>query len=162
MKRVFLTLILAACGGDPVRDRAEEALGPEAPGESTGPKHRAGQPCTTCHRDDGPARAFAIGGTIFVAPTDKRGAEGIVVVLADRNGSKRQATTNDVGNFFIASEDWSPAFPIGVTLYEGGVALAMKSGIAREGSCAKCHSDPASPTSAGALYASELRRSVAR
>jgi len=159
MKRGLFTclLVLVACGGDPVRDRAEEALGPEAPGESPGPRHRAGQPCATCHRDDGPARAFAVGGTIFVSPSDKRGAEGIVVVLADRNGSKRQATTNDVGSFFIASAEWSPAFPIAVTIYAGDGAIAMKSGIAREGSCAKCHSDPRGPTSVGALYLSELR-----
>lgn len=162
MKRVIYMLVLFACGGDPVRDRAEEGLGPEAPGESPGPSHRAGQPCTTCHRVDGPARAFVVGGTIYVSPTDKRGAAGIIVVFDDRNGSKRQVMTNDVGNFFIASQDWSPAFPIGVALYDGDTPIGIKTRIAREGSCAKCHSDPRGPTSAGALYASELARSPLR
>lgn len=149
---VFGAMVAVACGGDPVRDRAEESLGPEAPGEQPGPTHRAGQPCAVCHRDDGPARAFVVAGTIFERAGEKKGAEGIVVELADRAGARRQVITNAAGNFFVASEDWPAAWPVTAKLVIDGETRAMKTLIQREASCAKCHSDPSGPKSVGALH----------
>lgn len=146
MKRAICTLVLVACAGDPVVDRAETALGPEKPGEIPGPYHRAGQPCTTCHRDDGPAPSFAVAGTVL-------GAGGVTVDLVDHGGARRTVVTNDVGNFFVTSEQWAPQWPITVKLSSGEKTVAMKTAIFREGSCAKCHRDPKGPSSAGAVVA---------
>ena len=147
MKRALHTLVLIACAGDPVVDRAETALGPEKPGEIPGPYHRAGQPCTTCHRDDGPAPSFAVAGTVL-------GGGGVTVTLADRGGARRTVVTNDVGNFFVTSDEWSPQWPITVKLASGdGTTRAMETPIFREGSCAKCHRDPKGPSSAGPVTA---------
>lgn len=144
--------VALGCGGDPVRDRAEDALGPEAPGEQPGPMHRAGQPCAVCHREGGAAQAFVVAGTVFEKRGEKKGAEGVVVELSDRMGTRRQVVTNGAGNFFVALDDWPAAWPVIARLVVDGEPRAMKTVIQREPSCAKCHSDPSGPTSAGALY----------
>jgi hypothetical protein len=149
---ILLTALVFSCGGDPMRDRAEDALGPEAPGETPGPTHRAGQPCAVCHREDGPARAFVAAGTIFERRGERKGAEGVIVELTDRFGARRVVMTNAAGNFFVNRDDWPAAFPVGVRLVVDGQPRAMQTVIQRESSCAKCHSDPSGPTSAGALY----------
>jgi hypothetical protein len=158
MKRVICMMLPSlwlACAGDPVRDEAEAALGPEAPGEQPGPLHRAGQSCTTCHRDEGSARAFAVAGTIFARAGERRGAEEVVVDLSDARGSRRRAVTNVAGNFFVAADDWRPVWPVRAKLVVGGRERAMESVIQREGSCATCHSDPRGPASAGPILAEE-------
>jgi hypothetical protein len=134
---------------DPVRDAEIEALGPEAPGESPGPEHRAGQPCLHCHSKGGPAEAhpFAIAGTIYeTSAWDSKPASNITVQFVDANGASPRSeppVSNDVGNFWLPVEDWpGMAFPLRVGLYDdpGKPPIqVMNSLIGREGSCNFCH-----------------------
>jgi hypothetical protein len=146
-----LALAIGGTSGctDPVRDAEIEALGPEAPGETPGPEHRAGQPCLHCHSKGGPAEAhpFALAGTIFETPAfDSKPAANITVQFVDANGNAQRSeppVTNDVGNFWLPLEDWPDmAFPIRVGLYNdpGKPPIqVMNSLIGREGSCNFCH-----------------------
>lgn len=135
---------------DPVHDIQVKALGGEAPNVPVGEYHRAGQPCTTCHGQYGPASTqFAIAGTVFHGPEKAIGEEGVRVELVDATGSQRNATTNCVGNFAIPTSDWNPAFPVLVQIRKGTQLRAMQSHIGREGSCSQCHKDPPSFDSPG-------------
>jgi hypothetical protein len=171
-------LLGAASCADPTHDAEVNALGPEAPGVSPGPTHRPGQPCLTCHGGDGPANAsFVTAGTIYqnkyvAGTTAYAPLVAGVVHLVDSTGSTFNATTNEVGNFFVTSHDWNAVFPLGdytpavdggVTDYIGvtsasetlGNGQAMTSHIGRGGvyaSCSYCHFDPPGPTSAGHVY----------
>jgi cytochrome c553 len=144
----LLSLVLASAGAlgscvDPVHDAQVKALGAEANGVPQGEFHRAGQPCTTCHEDTGPASTvFSVAGTVFYGPERTIGAGGVEVLMVDSDGAKRSVTTNCVGNFFIPRDAWDPAFPILVSLAQGSTTVSMKSEISREGSCANCHRDP--------------------
>jgi hypothetical protein len=134
--------LLGSCV-DPVHNAQVKALGGEATGVPQGEFHRAGQPCTTCHEDSGPASTvFSVAGTVFYGPERSIGAGGVEVLLVDSDGAKRSVTTNCVGNFFIPRDSWDPAFPILVSLAQGTTTVSMKSQISREGSCANCHRDP--------------------
>src|SRR5512140_3650476 len=97
---VAAAVAIGSCA-DPVHDLQVKALGGEAPNVPTGEYHRAGQPCTTCHGQYGPATSqFAIGGTVFHGPDKAIGEEGVRIEMVDSTGSQRNATTNCVGNFF--------------------------------------------------------------
>jgi hypothetical protein len=142
-----LGLCLAAC--DPVHTDEIAALGGEAPGVPRGPTHRPGQPCLLCH-DGGRAHEFSVAGTVFESPLNSQGASGVTVTMVDSAGSMYAATTNAVGNFYVTPDEWTPAYPLpSTTLTDGHVSTPMYSEIARNGSCAGCHTNPASPTSPG-------------
>lgn len=134
---------IAACW-DPVRSDAVEALGPERKGVLPGPSHRPGQPCLTCHGGDGPGSPqFAAAGTIYSAEGIAEPIEGVNIVLVDSIGAKRSAVSNEVGNFYIATDEWMPVFPLRVELEdmradEKGVKKMITS-IGRSGDCATCH-----------------------
>ncbi|HEX7670340.1 MAG TPA: carboxypeptidase-like regulatory domain-containing protein [Polyangiaceae bacterium] len=139
-----------ACG-DPVRDDAVAALGGEAPGVRHGPLHRPGQPCTLCH-DGGRAGAFSIAGTVFRSADTTAPLVGAQVRLTDATGATRSFSTNAAGSFYAASGDYSPAYPLWVTIAFGGDCLDMKTQDFRDASCASCHADPPSNQSMGHVY----------
>lgn len=136
-----LVHVLASCT-DPVRQAQIDALGPEAPGQSEGPLHRAGQPCLVCHSSGGPAsdHPFAVAGTIYTTAEGDVGATGVGVFFVDESAQRRQVVTNEVGNFFVREEDWSDlTFPFKTGVLRGTTGTLMNSPINREGSCNACH-----------------------
>lgn len=146
---VAVAVAIGSCA-DPVHDLQVKALGGEAPNVPTGEYHRAGQPCTTCHGQYGPASSqFAIGGTIFHGPDKAIGEEGVRVEMVDATGSQRNTITNCVGNFYIPTSDWDPAFPVLVMIRKDQTTRTMQSHIGREASCNQCHKDPPSFDSPG-------------
>lgn len=144
----------AAVSCDPVHDDAQAALGGEAPGVSKGPNHRPGQPCITCHDGSlGSPQHFSVAGTIFVNQADLSPASGATVTLTSADGNTAQATTNTVGTFYITPQQYTPVYPMKVTVdYTGRAQAKMTSHVGRDGSCADCHTDPAGPTSAGHIF----------
>jgi hypothetical protein len=148
---VLVLLVLAAC--DPVHDDAVAALGDEAPGVRKGPTHRPGQPCTLCHDGAlGDPPAFSIAGTVFVAPSILRGANGATVTMTDAAGNSFQTTTNEAGNFYVTPSQWNPHFPIPKTVVTYGQrTLTMYSQISWSSSCAECHTMTAGPSSPGPI-----------
>lgn len=159
LRHNFFALLLACGGlgaagcGDPVVDTLVASLGPEADEVPAGPNHRPGQPCVACHRKEGAAQTvFALAGTIY---REKGGAVPLAEVdveLTDARGRRVTARSNCAGNFFVYRANFVPSFPVWVTLRKGTHAIDMESPIYREGSCASCHTEPASPTSAGAVF----------
>jgi hypothetical protein len=145
-------LVLAACV-DESHELQVQALGSEAPGVSPGPLHRPGQPCLTCHGEAGPSsHTFVIAGTVFAVQDQSAPAEGVNVAMEDSTGSFFTATTNQAGNFFIATGEWSPTFPALVSIAKGQTSEQMSTHIGRAGSCADCHTLTPGPTSAGPVY----------
>lgn len=141
-------MLFAACV-DPVHDDAVLVLGPEKRGVRPGPNHRPGQPCLTCHGEQGPADpAFAIAGTIYLARGVLEPVAGVTVHLEDANRTTRDPRSNEVGNFFVGKTDWAPVYPIKVELRdpradEDGGTKTMLTPMRAEGSCAACHHDAA-------------------
>jgi hypothetical protein len=149
----------ALSNGDPVHQAQVDALGPEKPGIPQGPFHRAGQPCTVCHSRQGPAKAvFSMAGTVFAArpdsPSSQRsvGVDQAAVGIVDSTGSNFLASTNCVGNFYVAPDSYDPTFPVLVAVSKGKTSTFMQSHITRETSCANCHARAISDTSPGQVY----------
>ncbi len=153
--RLVLAAVVAiaaasACSTDPVHDDAVNALGPEAANIPKGQYHRAGQPCVVCHGSEGPASTqFSIAGTVFFGPATSAapiGVGNVTVQLEDDSQSKWSATTNCVGNFWVSPSDWSPKFPVLVSVAgspEGTpLSVSMNSHIGRDPSCGDCHQYP--------------------
>ena len=134
--------VLASGCYDPVHVDAVAALGPETPGITPGPNHRAGQPCSTCHGGDGPAELeLSIGGTLYRVRGEKEPLVGGEIIVTDARGESRRVRSNEVGNFFIPKTDWAPVFPLGVAIEAEGIHREMVSTIGRDGGCATCHRD---------------------
>jgi hypothetical protein len=154
------TLLCAAIAGalvascNPVHDDAVDALGGETPGVPRGPLHRPGQPCLTCHDGAiGDPPAFSVAGTIFQTQGTLAPAENAMVKLTDANGREFLKATNAAGNFYIQPHEFTPTYPMHVEVsYASFPVVKMSSGIGRDGSCADCHSDPASASSSGHIY----------
>jgi hypothetical protein len=154
MRHASLWLLGALAVGascDPVQDSAVAALGGEAPDVRRGPLHRPGQPCLLCHDGAlGDPPAFTVAGTVFETASGAGGANGATVSLVDANGSTFSAVTNTAGNFYIVPQEWSPTFPMTVTVTtSASVTLTMHTDVGRDGSCAACHVNPAGPSSPG-------------
>lgn len=141
-----------ACG-DPVHDAQVAALGGDTPG-GPGPLHRPGQPCLTCHGGQGPAsRVFSIAGTVYLVKGQDAPAVGALLVVEDASPVQFGIPTNRAGNFFVAADDWQPAFPIQPEQVQlGSVVQQMLTHVGRSGSCADCHKKPLSSTSPGPVY----------
>lgn len=140
------------CVNNPIHDEDVEALGPEAPGVPPGPLHRPGQPCLVCHGPYGPAPAqFSVGGTVYETAEPAAPAVGAEVRIEDVTGASVTLETNAVGNFYVLLRDFDPTYPIEprVTSADGTMVQTMTTYIARNGSCAVCHTNAAGPTSAG-------------
>ena len=141
----FVALVLVAACANPVRADAVAALGDEAPGVSPGPEHRPGQPCLTCHGGDGPGPDFAIAGTIFETRGSDKPLKGVAVTLTDANRDTRQPVSNTVGNFYLRAAEWSPTFPVFVSLTYAdpatgkNVSIDMLTRLGGNGGCASCH-----------------------
>jgi hypothetical protein len=150
---VALTVSLAACV-DEEHELQVGALGGEAPGVSPGPLHRPGQPCLVCHGSEGPSsHSFVIAGTVYAVQGQSAPAPGVQVFLEDQTGSTVSLNTNEAGNFYIPTGEWSPIFPMWVPqMTMGQNGTAMQTHIARAQSCADCHTLTPSPTSAGPVY----------
>jgi hypothetical protein len=125
---------------DPIPSSQKDELGDEDPGYSPGPYHRAGQPCLVCHSERGGETEFTIAGTIFASPTRQVGVDATEIRLTDADGTQFIAKTNCVGNFFVKPSEWTPKFPVLVTVAKNGTRHSMQSAIGRDGSCAHCHS----------------------
>ena len=140
-----LALALGAACANPVHSDAMAALGDEKPGVPEGPTHRPGQPCSVCHGGDGPGPDFAIGGTIYDTRGVDKALPGVTVTLTDAKGDTRTPVSNEVGNFYLKAEEWSPTFPLFATLtYPDpasgkNVTIDMVSRIGGNISCAFCH-----------------------
>lgn len=127
---------------DPVHSKAVDDLGPEVAGVREGPTHRPGQPCTVCHGGDGPGSPdFVAAGTVYErAPDVKQPVEFVTVVLTDVRGATFSTYTNEVGNFYVTTREWSPTYPIFVALRgPDGFEKKMATPIGRDGGCAICH-----------------------
>ncbi len=148
-----LALAIASCG-DPVRDEAVSALGPENPSVPRGPMHRPGQPCLLCHRQGGAASAFGVAGTVFMTAAAQKPVANVTVLIFDATGTGAAftATTNCAGNFFSRADEYTPTYPIWATLRAGRIQRDMNSPAHREGSCAGCHTASTGPTSPGPVY----------
>jgi hypothetical protein len=151
----ILAWVASAGCADPVHDNQVAALGNEDPNVAPGPLHRPGQPCLACHGGSGPANTqFTIGGTVYALKGQSQPFAGVVVELVDSNQSTWNVPTNQVGNFWVSVDEWSPAFPVHASLglQNGHVVAVMQSHMGRDGSCADCHYDPPSPYTPGRVY----------
>ena len=145
-------LLLAIACGDPVHDRAVEALGPELAGVQPGPTHRPGQPCLTCHAGDGPADfEMAFGGTVFAYAEGGAAASGATVRLIDANQKTFETTTNCAGNFWVPKHAFAATFPVLAAATLGNTAEVMRT-VMRDGSCNGCHTPQASASSPGQVW----------
>lgn len=154
----LIAAALVACG-DPSKDLAIEALGPESPGVAEGPLHRPGQPCLVCH-DGTEARAFSMAGTVYWTPDSDEPAAGASVHLVDALERRFEAITNCNGNFFIMPEEFEPKYPSWVSIGVGSMRIVMDSPINGDGSCARCHGMSPGPESAGRVYVSPIAPEV--
>jgi hypothetical protein len=137
---------VTACTFDPVHQSLVDQLGPEAANIPKGPFHRAGQPCDVCHGGEGPAsEQFSVAGTIFYGPNTTgiglMGAGSVTVYIQDDNGQTVDVQTNCVGNFWITTSDFQPAFPLQVSIAGPNSMPYQKmiTQIGREPSCGTCH-----------------------
>ncbi len=146
----LLALFAASCK-DPALDDRINALGNETSGIPKGEFHRAGQPCTYCHVEGGPAsdKPFTIAGTVFAQPNRLVGVSGVTISLvdSDRTSPPGEVKTNCVGNFFLAPDGangWQPKFPVSVGIAKG-IGRRMQTVIGRAGSCGECHAGGVTP-----------------
>jgi hypothetical protein len=142
-----LVASLASCG-DPIIDGGASALGKETSGIPKGEFHRAGQPCVVCHQEHGAASddPFTVAGTVFAGTARMVGVDRAEIRLTDAAGTKFTTHTNCVGNFFVKPADWSPSFPILVSIAKNNIVRNMQGVIGRDGSCAHCHVNAVTPT----------------
>lgn len=137
-------VVLVTSCWDPVHTDAVDALGPERKGVRPGPSHRPGQPCLTCHGGDGPGEPeLSIAGTVYSAEGIAEPLSDVLVQITDATGVSHSVASNEVGNFYIAADQWRPVYPIRVELRdrradENG-RKPMLSTIGRAGDCATCH-----------------------
>lgn len=143
---------MAACG-NPVQDNLKKSLGGEAPGVPRGPLHRPGQPCLVCHSPAGGRHPdFSVAGTVYQNQNTKVPAHDVLVKLTDSQGRTYSVATNCAGNFYVDERDYSPVYPMTVTMHYGTLDTPMFTKIYRNGSCASCHTDPTDYSHASHVY----------
>jgi hypothetical protein len=79
-------------------------------------------------------------------------AVGATVLLVDAAHAAVALRSNCAGNFFVAAERFAPALPLWASVRLGEQRIDMESPMHKDGDCARCHGDPAGPTSAGHLF----------
>jgi len=144
---VMLAALTSTSCFDPEHSDEVDALGGEVNGVGPGPLHRPGQPCRACHGGMGPGSPeFSIAGTIYLTRDVGTAQAGVTVTITDVTGDKRVLTSNEVGNFYISIDDWSPTFPVNVKVGSEGLSAVkaakqpqMISPIGRNGGCGFCH-----------------------
>jgi hypothetical protein len=142
-----LTMLAAATSTscfDPQHTDEVNAQGGEINGVGPGPTHRPGQYCRACHAGSGPGKPeFSIAGTVYATRGNGMAQQDVSIGLTDATGASRTLTSNEAGNFYISIDQWSPTFPVSVTLSAKGVdpttQTQMQTLIGRNGSCAFCH-----------------------
>lgn len=141
-------LLLCSIGcADPLETDRIKALGGEVPGVDPSEFHRPGQPCVLCHSPEGGATPYmAFAGTIFATPNTVVPVEGVVVTLTDALSNVKTAKpSNCIGNFFITTDDWTPAYPVRAEIVcpipqsSSDRRSVMPVRIYRDGSCGGCH-----------------------
>jgi hypothetical protein len=150
--RVSLTIALLAAACDPVHSNAVDALGDNPPGQRNGPLHRPGQPCLVCHDGAiGDPSAFTVAGTVYQNEGESSpAAADVEVCMTDATGNTITLRTNQAGNFYVTSRDFTPSYPMKVVLNCGTSAEhPMQTNVGRDGSCAGCHTYPPGPGSPG-------------
>ncbi|HEY1697753.1 MAG TPA: hypothetical protein VGG39_36585 [Polyangiaceae bacterium] len=158
---LFIASLVAGAAGsvgmlscaDAVHDQEVAALGPDV--GPRGPTHRPGQPCLVCHGGEGPAKEqFSVAGTVYEDQGGGDAAVGAVVLIEDVTGRTQTPSTNQAGNFYVASGDWAPNYPTSMTVTsaDGTVQQFMLSHVNRDGSCASCHALTEGPASPGPVY----------
>ena len=151
-----LVLVAVAAGcTDPVAEQRVDSLGPEPGTYPQGPNHRPGQPCTWCHGEGGGEEPFDLAGTVFLRTGSKQPAPAVRVRIFDRQGREHSKLTSESGNFFFAEGELELDYPLWVKIEGGGQVRSMRTPIYRESSCAGCHGESASPSSAGVVYLEE-------
>jgi hypothetical protein len=114
-----------------------------------GPLMRPGEDCLFCHGGDGgsgngererEAKTWTIAGTVYPSSSAPSGAGvlGALVHVTDAKGFSFTLRTNEAGNFYSAE---SVAFPLSVTVGQGGAVQPMAEGVAI-GACNLCHTVP--------------------
>jgi hypothetical protein len=151
LSSVSVALALSACA-DPVYDEAIERLGSETAGVPPGADHRPGQPCALCHSERGGESEFSLAGTVYVDAASLLPIEDVEVRIIDSRERRFVARTNCAGNFFVRPEEFSPDFPIWLSLVRGNIFRDMDTPVYREASCAGCHADPKGLSSAGHVF----------
>ncbi len=80
-------------------------------------------------------------------------AADVLLELVDSKNRVHKVATNCAGNFYVQEQDFQPVWPMKVTLAYGNLhSYTHQTWIYREGSCAGCHTDPATATSPGHVY----------
>lgn len=149
----FALALLAVGCADPVHDAAVDALGPEVSGVRTGPTHRPGQPCLTCHGGEGPARlVMSFGGTVYTRLAGKQPAVGATVRVVDAEQRTYETQTNSAGNFWVPARQFEPVFPVNASVTLGQYSRVMRTKMRLDGSCNACHSDPENSGSPGHVW----------
>jgi cytochrome c553 len=170
----LLTVVAAAgCVGDSPEEqlRAAQQCPPgDRACEGGSPEHRPGQACLACHGPDFQSAGlqFEVAGTIYLRAGDAEGVSGAEVTVHDADGHDFSVLTNRTGNFMVSIDStldvprdrgrgvaqipWALRYPLEVKVEASDRERAMRSRIQREGSCAKCHTDPVSATSAGRIF----------
>lgn len=145
-RRALLFLIVGASLStstscmDPVHSDAVAALGGETKGIRTGPEHRPGQPCLTCHGGDGPGSPeWSVAGTLYETRGGTTILSGATVVLTDAKGVEQRFKSNRGGNFYIEASRWTPTYPLRARVESGTEKIEMQSLINGVSSCATCH-----------------------
>jgi hypothetical protein len=95
---------------------------------------------------------FSVAGTVYRYKDSLDPLANAIIRLIDSRGRSAFTGTNCAGNFFLQPSDYGPEFPIWVTIEFGGIPSDMSTPIFRDGSCARCHSDPAGEESFGHAY----------
>src|SRR5204862_7633322 len=100
----------------------------------------------------GGASELSVAGTVYARAAASVPLNRVTVQMVDSDGRPFDATTNCAGNFFVRPSEFSPRYPLWVTLALGTQKIDMESPVYRDGSCASCHTDPKGPASAGHAY----------
>ena len=98
---------------------------------------------------------MSVAGTVFRDPDNAFPVDGVEVLLTDAAKRSFVTRTNCAGNFYAYESDYSPTFPVWVTVRRGDSVLAMESPMNKDGNCASCHKATKSPTSPGHVYVEE-------
>lgn len=139
---VIIAAVTSTSCFDPEHADEVNALGGETNGVGPGPYHRPGQPCRACHGGSGPGKPeFSIAGTIYRASNDLTPQAGVEVTITDVNKLARTLVSNEAGNFYVSIDEWSPTFPVKVTIGPDALkpSVQMQSPIGRNGGCGFCH-----------------------
>jgi len=151
-RALVLLLVVLGCTTDPVHEEDVAELGPESSGVRPGPLHRPGQPCLVCHSEGGQPPVFSVAGTIYRRKGKSEGANKVDVLLVDAAKRVFHVKTNCAGNFYVTPGEYTPTYPMWVTVSIGDYSSDMASRIYREGSCAGCHVKPTGPQSPGEVF----------